>query len=186
MLLILSGAGILTLKAIVTAAPYVAYFVAGILVTLAWQKARACIRGRREGDGEQTEPEPTPDVGEALRRLVADDNGVLLTRVRDDLKLPNTKRVKQLLDEAGVTWKAVRTSRGNGPGVHKNDIPPDPSPVVADAHAAGCCCRSSGNNNSDNGTDPSGREGLHVEPIGLAGSVLRQAADEKRHHQINP
>ncbi|MFG2780808.1 hypothetical protein ACGFY7_23510 [Streptomyces prunicolor] len=138
----------------VAAFPWVAYVVVGVLGTLGHQKARGWTVRRRESSTETPEEVPPPDVGDALRRLVGDDNGVLLTRLRDDLKLPNTKVVKQLLDEAGVTWKAVRTRRGNGPGVHKGDIPAAPSPV-ADSHGDGCCCRSGGNGNSDN----SGGEG---------------------------
>lgn len=139
-----------TMWGIVAAAPWVAYVVVGVLGTLGYQKARRWTVRRQESSAETPEEVPPPDVSDALRRLVGDDKGVLLTRLRDDLKLPNTKVVKQLLDEAGVTWKAVRTRRGNGPGVHKGDIPAAPSPVT-DSHGDGCCCRSGDNSNTNNG-----------------------------------
>ncbi|MFI0530298.1 hypothetical protein ACH3XX_09640 [Streptomyces scabiei] len=162
-LVLLAGLGVLVLKAVVTAAPYIAYFVVGILCTIGWQKAWARWGKRGSSDAEGVPEAAKPDVGEALRRLVGDDNGVLLTRLRDDLKLSDTKAVKQLLDEAGIKWKAVRTSQGNGPGVHKNDIPVAPSPVVADAHGGGCCCRSGDNGNTDNGGEGDPEKGIRVE-----------------------
>lgn len=151
----------LALWGVVAAFPYVAYIVVGILGTVGWQKVRARW-GKRGGDAEGEQETARPDVGEALRRLVGDDNGVLLTRLRDDLKLPDTKVVKQLLDEAGIKWKAVRTSQGNGPGVHKGDIPADPSPVVVGAHGGGCCCRSDDNSNTDNSEDGAPEKGIRV------------------------
>ena len=161
-LVLLAAVAVLVLKAVVTAAPYVAYFVVGILCTIGWQKAWARW-GKRGSSDAEAEPETAkPDVGEALRRLVGADNGVLLTRLRDDLKLPDTKAVKQLLDEAGIKWKAVRTSQGNGPGVHKSDIPTDSSPVVVDAHGGGCCCRSGDNGNTDNGGEGAPEKGIRV------------------------
>ncbi|MDT0567898.1 hypothetical protein RM704_10520 [Streptomyces sp. DSM 3412] len=169
---VLAGVAVLALKAIVTVAPYVAYSVAGVLACLAWQKGRAWLGSRRASDADEAEERPAPDVGEALRRLVGDDNGVLLTRLRDDQKLPDTKVVKQLLDEAGIKWKAVRTSQGNGPGVHKSDIPSAPSPVVTDTHGGGCCCRPGDNNNTDNGRGEGAGEGIRVQAIGEGGRLV--------------
>ncbi|MEH0428826.1 hypothetical protein QBB34_21325 [Streptomyces stelliscabiei] len=159
---VLATVAVLVLKAVVTAAPYVAYTVVGILCTLGWQKARA--RWGKRGDSAEGEPETArPDVGDALRRLVGDDNGVLLTRLRDDLKLPDTKVVKQLLDEAGIPWKAGRTREGNGPSVRREHIPPAASPVVVDAHGGGCCCRSDDNGNTDNGGEGVPEKGIRVD-----------------------
>lgn len=178
---ILAGLGVLVLKAVVTAAPYVAYFVVGILCTVGWQKARARLGRRRSSEGE--EEAPAPDVGEALRRLVGDDKGVLLTTLRDDLKLPDTKVVKALLDEAGIPWKAGRTREGNGPSVRREHIPAAPSPVADHAHGDGCCCRSGDNNNGDNAEEGTPEEGLHVEAIGQAGTVTyRRRRSASRHH----
>lgn len=140
----------------VVAFPEVAYIVVGILGTIGWQKATAWREGRH-GAEEREEEAEQPDVGEALRRLVGDENGVLLTVLRDDLKLPDTKAVKQLLEETGVRWRAgVRTGAGNGPAVHQDDIPPAPSPAD-DCHGDRCCCRSDANTNT-NSAEPSPRE----------------------------
>lgn len=179
--LVLLGVLLLVLKVTVSTAPYVAYFVAGILAAVAWQKGRAWLRGCRDDEGEQPEDAPTPDVGEALRRLVGEDRGVLLTRLRDDLKLPDTKRVKELLDDADITWKPVRTARGNGPGVHVQDIPTAPSPA-ADAHESGCCCRSGDNDNSDNAESAPTREGLRVRRI-RSRTALYDPNNNVRRHQ---
>ncbi|MCL6734398.1 hypothetical protein [Streptomyces neyagawaensis] len=178
---ILAGLGVLVLKAVVTAAPYIAYFVVGILCTIGWQKARARLGRHRNSEGE--EEAPAPDVGEALRRLIGDDKGVLLTTLRDDLKLPDTKAVKALLDEAGIPWKAGRTREGNGPSVRREHIPAAPSPA-AETHGDGCCCRSGDNSNSDNAEDGTPEEGLHVEAIGNGGTVMyrHRRRSSRRHH----
>ncbi|MEU0199151.1 MULTISPECIES: hypothetical protein [unclassified Streptomyces] len=173
----------LVLWGVLVAFPYLAYVVVGVLGTVGWQKGQAWLRARRSSEGEQPEEAPSPDVGEALRRLVGDDNGVLLTRLRDDLKVPDTKVVKRLLDAEGVPWKAVRTSAGNGPGVHKADIPPTPSPAV-DAHDAGCCCRSGDNANTNNASPADGQKRLRVERIGAEGRIVYAPADTVRHHQV--
>ncbi|MBP5930175.1 hypothetical protein F3K39_19100 [Streptomyces sp. LBUM 1479] len=180
---ILAGLSVLVLKAVVTAAPYVAYVVVGILCTIGWQKARARLGRRRSGEGEEEEA-PAPDVGEALRRLVGDDKGVLLTTLRDDLKLPDTKAVKDLLDEAGIPWKAGRTREGNGPSVRREHIPATSSPVADHAHGDGCCCRSGDNGNGNNAEEGTPEEGLHVEAIGQGGSVMyrRRRGSSRRHH----
>ncbi|MFI7014402.1 hypothetical protein [Streptomyces sp. NPDC050164] len=174
----------LALWGVLAAFPYMAYIVVGVLGTVGWQQGRARLRGRRSGEGEQPEEAPPPDVGEALRRLVGNDNGVLLTRLRDDLKVPDTKVVKRLLEAEGIPWKAVRTSAGNGPGVHKDDIPAAPSPV-ADAHGDGCCCRSGDNGNSDNGSGDEAREGFRVVRIGTDGRIVYDLADTQLHHPVD-
>ena len=74
-LLILAAIGVLVVKSVVTAAPYVAYFVAGILCTVGAQKARARWgRKRRQDDEGEDEAEDVapPDVAGALRRLVGE------------------------------------------------------------------------------------------------------------------
>lgn len=148
---------------IVVVFPELAYVVVGVLGTVGWQKARAWRDGRRRDDGQDEEPAEQPDVGEALRRLVGDDKGVLLTVLRDDLKLPDTKAVKTLLKAEGIPWKGVRTREGNGPAVHRDAIPPTPSPTAADLHSERCCCRSGDNANSNNGHGEGSEEGLRVE-----------------------
>ncbi|NUO43751.1 MAG: hypothetical protein HOV82_17145 [Streptomyces sp.] len=181
LLVIAAGA----LFGVIAAFPWLAYVIVGVLGTLGWQKARSW-RARRRGDDAENEPEDEvePDVGEALRRLVGDDRGVLLTRLRDDLKVADTKAVKALLDAEGITWKAVRTARGNGPGVHKDDIPAAPSPDAGAVHGGGCCCRSGDNNNSDNSDQEEPEEGLRVVPIGTDGKIIYDPKDTIRHHAV--
>jgi len=185
-LLAIAAVGVLVLKAVVVAAPYVAYFVTGVLVTLGVQKARARWGKdlKAHADRDEGEEEQLPGVGEALRRLVGDDNGVLLTHLRDHLGLPDTKAVKRLLDADSIPWKGVRTSHGNGPGVHKNDIPPAPSPYAADSHGEGCCCRSGDNANTNNSPEEEPEEGLHVEAIGQAGTLVHDPTEASRHHDL--
>jgi len=172
---------LLVMWGIVAALPEAAYVVVGVLGSLAWQKARARWGKRTDTDGEDGAQAAQPDVGEALRRLVGDDKGVLLTALRDDLKLPNTKAVKALLDAEDIPWKAVRTREGNGPAVHRDAIPPAPSSVTADAHADGCCCRSSANANTNNGQADSSQEGFRVVPIGTDGRIIY---DRVQHHTV--
>lgn len=179
---ILAGVALLLLKAVITVAPYTAYFVAGVLVCLAWQKAEAWLRKRRGEPAEGEQEEAKPDVAEALRRLIGDDKGVLLTRLRDDLKLPDTKAVKSLLNEAGIPWKPSRTREGNGPAVRKEAIPPAPSPTVGDAHGDGCC-RSGDNGNDNNGGGEEGGKGVRVKRTN-GGLIIYDLADEHRHHRV--
>lgn len=166
--LILCGA----IWAVVVVLPETAYIVTGALATIGWQKARTWREQRSADDGQDQEEVPPPDVGATLRRLVGDDNGVLLTRLRDDLQLPNTKAVKALLDAEDIPFKAVRTRAGNGPAVHVKDIPAAPSPAT-NPHRDGCCCRSSDNTNSNNTPAAPGQKGSHVEAIGDGGRLVR-------------
>ncbi|MFM9602697.1 hypothetical protein [Streptomyces turgidiscabies] len=154
--------GMLVAWRVVVVFPEVAYVVVGILGTVGWQKTRAWREGRsNDTEGHEEEAEQ-PDVMEALRRLVGDDKGVLLTVLRDDLKLPDTKAVKALLEAEGIPWKASRTREGNGPAVRAEAIPPASSPV-ADPHGDGCCCRSGDNSNSNNAPAGGSEKGIRVE-----------------------
>ncbi|MGY1498560.1 hypothetical protein ACW4TU_18505 [Streptomyces sp. QTS52] len=174
---------------VVVVLPETAYIVTGVLITLGWQKARTWREQRSADDGQDQEEVQPPDVGEALRRLVGDDNGVLLTRLRDDLQLPNTKAVKALLDADGIPFKAVRTRAGNGPAVHVKDIPPAPSPAT-NPHGDGCCCRSGDNTNTNNDPAGPGQKGSSVEAIGDGGRLVRLGdvfeaflGEAAKHHQ---
>jgi hypothetical protein len=165
---------------VLVAAPWLAYVVIGVMLTLGWQKAHAWRAHRGEAeDQEEAEAEP-PDVGAALRRLVDDDKGVLLTVLRDDLKLPDTKAVKALLEAAGIPFKPVNTRKGNGPAVHRDAIPAAPSPDVADSHGEGCCCRSGDNGKGNNSRE----EGVRVEKFGPGGYIIRDPKDSVRHHRV--
>lgn len=175
--LVLLAVACLAMWGIVAVLPETAYVVVGVLGTVGVQRARAWWVGRRQAPAED---EPRLDVAAALRRLVGDDRGVLLTRLRDDLGVADTKAVRALLDEAGVRVRSgVRTRAGNGPGVHQEDIPAPPP-----AHDEGCCCRSGANANGNNAAGGEGEEGLRVERIGQSGYVVRDPADTIRHHQV--
>ena len=176
----LSVLGLVATWRVVTVAPEVAYVAVGALGHLGWQKFQARRAGSGPAEVDGTDEVEAPDIAEALRRLVGDDNGVLLTRLRDDLKLPDTKVVKTLLDEAGIQWKAVRTKGGNGPGVHKNDIPTVAPSPVADGHGNGCCCRSDDNNNGDNARNDTLGEGIRVERTD-SGLIIRALDEPTRH-----
>ncbi|MBE4790998.1 hypothetical protein [Streptomyces caniscabiei] len=170
--LVLIGVAILALKALVTAFPYVAYYVAGLLTCWGWSKGRSRLTRRADDDQEHEDIAIEIDIAGALRRLSGDaGSSVLLTALRDHLTLPDTKAVKALLDEAGIRHKAVRTPDGNGPGVHVKDIPPVSSPTP-EAHDERCCCRSDDNNNADNTPDGDPRKGTRVEAIGDGGLLV--------------
>ncbi|MEV8042444.1 hypothetical protein AB0P02_01185 [Streptomyces griseoluteus] len=181
---ILAAVALLILRAVVTAAPYTAYFVAGVLVGLAWQRASGWIARRRTPVVEEEQEAEQPDVAAALRDLVGDDRGVLLTVLRDHLKLPDTKAVKALLDAEGIPWKPSRTREGNGPAVRKEAIPPAPSPAPSDAHGHGCCCRSGDNDNDNNAGGEGVREGVRV-VRNQTGVTIYDLADNERHHKIS-
>lgn len=185
--IILFAVAMLALWGVVAALPELAYVVVGILLTLAWQHVTAWLERRRgQDDEEDQEPEQeAPDVTAALQQLVGDDKGVLLTTLRDHLEAADTKTVKALLYEAGIRWRAgVRTTHGNGPGVHHEDIPPAP-PAHDGAHGDGCCCRSDANANT-NSTPGEGRgKGLRVEPNGLGGKIVYDLTDDQRHQTVS-
>lgn len=168
---------------VLVAFPDVAYVIVGILGTLGWQQLQARRAVREEASEAKKEAEP-PDVGEALRRLIRDDKGVLLTVLRDDLKLPDTKAVKSLLKAEGIPFKAGRTREGNGPSVRREDIPAAPSPVAEHSHGEGCCCRSGDNGNSNNGDGEGAGEGIRVEHIGNSGQILRGTPAQPSEAQV--
>ncbi|NUS82983.1 MAG: hypothetical protein HOY75_09560 [Streptomyces sp.] len=148
---------------LVVAFPELAYVVVGSMGTVGVQKARVRWGKAGGGEGQEQQEEAAPDVVGALNRLVGDDKGVLLTTLRDDLQLPNTKAVKALLEAEGIPFKAGRTRAGNGPSVRVEDIPPVLSPVAGHSHEDGCCCRSGDNGNSNNQGGEGNGEGFRVE-----------------------
>ncbi|MFC8361118.1 hypothetical protein ACFUIY_14745 [Streptomyces griseorubiginosus] len=162
---------------VVAAFPELAYVVVGSLGTIGAQKVSAWRAAREEGKDDQEQEEAPPDVAAALRRLVGDDKGVLLTVLQKDLHLPDTKAVKQLLEAEDIPWKAGRTRAGNGPSVRREDIPPASSPVAAHGHGDGCCCRSDDNSNTNNRAGQGEGEGIRVEAIGDGGHRVAARAD---------
>lgn len=174
-LLILAVVAVLVLRVVVTVAPYSAYFVAGVLVCLAWQRVRAWARGRSEGEG--AADEDVPDVAEALRYLSRGGDHVLLTQLQKYLRAADTKAVRKLLKAEKIRVRdGVRTPKGNGPGVHQEDIPAPP-PVEATPSESGCSCR-------PEPTTPTPTTGTTVSPIGLAGMVVKDGSEAARRHRI--
>jgi hypothetical protein len=118
------------------------------------QKPPAAAEPEAEAE-EEAEPGgddgPSPDDAvAALPLLVGEGRGVLLTTLQDYLQVPDTKVVRKLLAEAGVTVKdGVRASAGNGPGVHVDHFPP-PSPTASGAPAGGVGAGESANANANN------------------------------------
>lgn len=136
--------------------------------------------GRAETADEETEPdnEAEPDwhdVVAALEELTGDDRGsVLLTVLRDELGVPDTKAVKLLLDEAGVSWRTgVRTRAGNGPGVHRDDLPP-PSPTSEGAPVGVVGPGQDANTNANNALRVDRQEGF---------TIIHDPADAHRRHK---
>lgn len=185
--IVLFAVAMLALWGAVAALPELAYVVVGILLTLAWQRVTAWLdRRRTEQDDEDQEPEDdAPDVTAALQRLVGDNRGVLLTTLRDDLNVADTKTVKALLDEAGIRHRAgVRTSRGNGPGVHADDIPATP-PDHDGAHGDGCCCRSEPTPTPTTSPEEERGKGVRIEPNGIGGKIVYDLTDSNRHQTVS-
>lgn len=181
---ILTAVVLLAMWGIVAAVPETAYIVVGILVCLGWQRARAWLAGRRETAEDEPDEEPGPDVAQALRALSGTGEHVLLTQLQKRLGVPDTKAVRALLKTAGIRVRSgVRTPAGNGPGVHRDDVPA-PSPAEGEPHSDGCCCRSGNNANANNGGGDPSQKGLRVEPIGQAGAVVRDPSDAVRHHTV--
>ncbi|MFF0138526.1 hypothetical protein ACFYRN_19050 [Streptomyces sp. NPDC005227] len=173
-LLVLAAVAVLVLRAVVAAAPYTAYFVAGIIVTAGWYRAKAWRAKRR---GEEVEVEDEPDVAEALRYLSRNGDHVLLTQLQKHVGAKDTKAVRRLLKVEKIKVRqGVRTPKGNGPGVHQDDIPAPPPPEDTPSEG-GCSCRSA--------TTPTPTTaGPTVEPIGLAGMVVKDGSEASRRHRI--
>lgn len=167
----LGGAG-----TVAYAVPDVAYFVTGLLTAAGVRRARAWAAGRRTTE----EPDGEPvDIVPVLRSLAASGVHVRLTQLQEAAGLPDTKTVRALLDEAGVRVRpGVRADGRNGPGVHYSDVPP----LLADeagTPSEGCLCSSTTNTNANNAAPPTPRKGLRVEPIGHAGSIVRDPSERR-------
>lgn len=109
-----------------------------LLVAVARRRDRAEQHDEEAEEEEEQPPTPDPaDMADIVRELGI-GTGVLLTALRDQLltEYPGTgwttKDVRRLLSIDGVRVRdGVRVSGvGNGPGVHRDDIPPPlPSPT---------------------------------------------------------
>jgi len=124
----------------------------------AWAAGRADkepAEAEQEGKG-QPAPDPA-DMADIVREL-GTGTGVLLTRLRDQLQEEypgtgwTTKDVRILLGADGVRVReGVRvTGVGNGPGVHRDDIPAPLSPAPSRAHVGVVGAGQDANTNTNN------------------------------------
>lgn len=133
-------------------------------------------------DGELAWLDPA-DTLDLVRELIGDRRGVLLTGIRAQLQeeLPDRQwtpqDVRALLDEAGIRVRAGVRVRdvGNGPGVHRDDLPPLPSPAPEEAQVGVVDAGQDANTNPNN---------IEVDEFGAGGYVLRDPVDHHRHHTI--
>jgi hypothetical protein len=103
------------------------------------------------GRDPEVERQATPEGGvDALQRLAVGGHSVLLTALRDFLRVKDTKRVRELLAEAGIpVTEGVRTRAGNGPGVYRDHVPP-PSPTPPEDPDGAVGAGESANANANN------------------------------------
>ena len=125
----------------------------------AWWAGRPTTAGE---DGEQKEEgvEDGPDAADMadIVRELGTGTGVLLTRLRDQLldeyegRGWTTKDVRALLAEAGVRVReGVRVSGvGNGPGVHRDDVPAPLSPTTPPGPVGVVAAGQGANTNTNN------------------------------------
>ncbi|MFE5895847.1 hypothetical protein ACFQ67_00200 [Streptomyces sp. NPDC056488] len=163
------------------AVPESAYYVAGLLTAAGARKARTWTSRRREVAEE--EPEPV-DIVAVLQQLGEGGQHVRLTQLQEAAGLPTTKAVRALLDEAGVPVRpGVRAGGKNGPGVHQDDIP-TPLPVSGAPSGTCVCAGHAANANTNNTGGEGSGEGLRVDRIGHAGTVVHTPAEAARHYSL--
>lgn len=129
-----------------------------------------------------TDPDPA-DVLDLVRDLIGDSRGVLLTALRQPLRAPDTRAVRKVLAGAGIRVReGVRTGGGNGPGVHRDDLPPV-SPETKAVDSERCLPSSAANANTNNTSSGTPQKGIRVHRIGAEGVILYDPADTHRHHR---
>lgn len=137
----------------------------------AWVAGRDAVYADEEHEqGEEEQPGPdAADMADIVRELGA-GTGVLLTRLRDQLleEYPGrgwtTKDVRSLLTSAGVRVRdGVRvTGVGNGPGVHRDDVPAPLSPTAPPAPVGVVAAGQGANANANNVTVTRHANGAHI------------------------
>ncbi len=128
-----------------------------------------------EGAGEAPAEPDGQDVVDLVRGLIGDDRGILLTALRDPLQAADTRAVREALQAAGIGWrKGVRTEAGNGPGVHRDDLPPLP-PIEGSAPVGLLTCTNDANTNANNTLRVETREGM---------TIITAPADRHRAHSL--
>lgn len=142
--------------------------------------------------GRPAEPEAgdEPEDGIGLDEFVdlvreeSDGRGVLLTKIAAALECErpgeawSTKDVRALLAEADIRVReGVRTPAGNGPGVHREDVPPlspdDEAALVGDVVAG-----QNANTNANNTTT--------VTPLGQSGYSVLTADERETRYTARP
>jgi hypothetical protein len=106
-LLVLAGVLVLILRVVVTVAPYSAYFVVGVLVTVGWQRVAGWLRLKRRREDREEAAEEEPDVVEALQHLGRNGDHVLLTQLRKRSAPKDTKAVRKLLKAEKIRVRRV-------------------------------------------------------------------------------
>ena len=156
-------------------APNIARFaVPGAVVTWCVAPAEADEPSNGPTGDEPGEPDPQ-DVIDLVRDLVGDDTGVLLTAIRQPLHAADTRAVRALLAAAGIPVRpGVRTARGNGPGVHRDDLPA-PAPLPADPSPTAVVAGEAANANANNELRVQSREGM---------TIINDPADRHRTHSL--
>ncbi|MFF4834084.1 hypothetical protein [Streptomyces sp. NPDC001315] len=161
-------------------APHTARFaVPGAVVAwcvAAWWVAPNTV-DEEEGEPAEDEPsEPDPqDVADLVRDLIGDDRGVLLTALRAPFHAADTRAVRELLAGASIAVRpGVRTAAGNGPGVHRDDLPAAPPPPVAPS-AEVVAAGEDANTNTNNKLRVHSREGM---------TIINDPADRHRTHSL--
>jgi hypothetical protein len=130
-----------------------------------------------EDPGEEpSDPHPDPDdILDLVRDLVGDDRGILLTALRAPLHAADTRAVRELLAGAGIRVRAgVRTAGGNGPGVHRDDLPA-PCRPLDEPPVGGVAAGEAANANATNGVRVETREGM---------TIIYDPADSHRTHVL--
>lgn len=125
-----------------------------------------------EGDSPQPDPQ---DVLDLVRDVIGDGRGVLLTGLCGPLRAPSTKAVREVLAGADIRVReGVRTGGGNGPGVHRDDLPTPPPPL--DGHpGGGVAAGERANTNANSGLRVESREGM---------TIINDPADRYRTHTL--
>ena len=168
---------------VVYAVPELGYTVAGALAVIGFRKARTWSSRRREvAETEADEQEPV-DIVAVLQQLGEGGQHVRLTQLQEAAGLPDTKAVRALLDEAGVTIRSgVRAGGKNGPGVHADDIP-TPLPTSGAPSEACVCAGHAANANANNSGRKGPEKGFRVEHTGQAGVTVYDLSEthSRRH-----
>lgn len=142
----------------------------------AWMHAPAEADEPRDEPAGETPTGPDPqDVLDLVRDLIGDDRGVLLTGLRQPFRVADTRAVREVLAAADIRVReGVRTGRGNGPGVHRDDVPPV-SPTLDPPSGRPVVAGEATNNNTTNTLRVQSREGM---------TIINDPADRHRTHSL--